>query len=775
MWWLTMAWAEEVPNEAEQTILIDDLAIERLQHQALEQKVQALQQELIMQSDFSEQDTEVIEQLSVLIDIRQSIQARQQAVEGLAKLQTTQALPFFYAVLGDNAQLTAKILTVLPEMIGDSPTEKTMSEVGAIFEQVLYTTTMKPANITVAIGGSPLLGSLEGEPVIVESVSAETLESMRGIKHPQLAALLMRFITDETVPVSLREQALSQLQMDYSTWLADKEIPVITAPNNRLANQLYAVSAGVTGSVLLGSVGVWGRNETSEAIGYTGGALLGATSGWLISQQQHPTLAQATLMASSNGWGLAVGQMLSEGWALQPEYAALSRTLGVVAGTGYGHWARDRDMSLSDVLEADFAGYFGAQIAVGLTDISVDQSLYQYPEWDDYYSDGRVDWEDPAVQAADEAYRQATDEYYKNQQALYNRKMLTATVGATVGLGASHLLMETWKPKPESVLFAGVWSGQIGIATDELLPAIGTEYPQGWVRLASHTAMAGALYYDHRNPVSYEQSIFSAYGAGAGYLLGYGVNNLAQGQYSYGVRNAAVLSTLGTLGGTSIGNRMNFSNDDWVTTGVGLGLSFWHMGSLDMIAREWLNYQQSDGLFQTGMGVAALGLLATGKQFDVSSSDAIFLGSTAGWGAYYGALTPIMLGVDEQMTDTEQWLTTLIASDLFLASGAYGLLTDRFTSESTAMPQVLGVAGATLGSLGAFLFTDSSQVVSGAALLGATAGIASGVLLEQQNKGVSIHFEGHKRYTKRLSGLRLQPSPYVDEDGNMGVYLGISN
>ncbi len=777
MWWLTIAWAEEVPNETEQTIQIDDLAIEHLQHQALQEKVQALQQELIMQSDFSEQDTEIVEQLSVLIDTRQSIQARQQAIEGLAKLQTTQALPFFYAVLGDNAQLTAKILAVLPAMIGDSPTEKTMSEIGGIFEQVLYTTTMKPANITVAIGGSPLLGSLEGEPVIVESVSAETLESMRGIKHPQLAELLMRFITDETVPVSLREQALRQLQMDYSTWLADKEIPVITAPNNRLANQLYAVSSGVTGSVLLGSVGVWGQNETSEVIGYTGGALLGATSGWLISQQQHPTLAQATLMASSNGWGLAMGQMLADGWDLQSEYAALSRTLGVVAGTGYGHWARDRNMSLSDVLEADFAGYFGAQMAVALTDISVDQSLYQYPEREDYYGYGQVDWEDPAVQAADEAYWQARDEYFDKQEALYNRKLLTATLGATVGLGASHLLMDTWKPKPESVLFAGVWSGQLGIATDGLLPVIGTEYPQGWVRLASHTAMAGALYYDHRHPVSYEQSIFSAYGAGVGYLLGYGVNDLAKGRYPYGVRNAAVLSTLGALGGTSIGNSMNFSNADWVTTGVGLGLSLWHMTSIDSIARDykWLNLQQSDGLFQTGMGVAALGLLATGKQFDVSSSDAIFLGSTAGWGAYYGALTPIMLGIDEQMTGTEQLLTTLIASDLVLASGAYGLLTDRFTSESTAMPQVLGLAGATLGSLGAFLFTDSSQVVSGAALLGATAGIASGVLLEQQNKGVSLHLEGHNRYTKRLSGLRLQPSPYVDEDGNMGVYLGISN
>ena len=59
---------------------------------------------------------------------------------------------------------------------------------------------------------------------------------------------------------------------------------------------------------------------------------------------------------------------------MNEEFSALSRTLGVMAGTGYGHWARDRNMSLSDVLEADFAGYIGAQTAVAFTDIFADQS-----------------------------------------------------------------------------------------------------------------------------------------------------------------------------------------------------------------------------------------------------------------------------------------------------------------------------------------------------------------------------------------------------------------
>ena len=89
---------------------------------------------------------------------------------------------------------------------------------------------------------------------------------------------------------------------------------------------------------------------------------------------------------------------------MNDEFSALSRTLGVMAGTGYGHWARDRNMSLSDVLEADFAGYIGAQTAVALTDIFADQSTLQYPIWEDYYGGlNDAEWDSPEMEAADQA------------------------------------------------------------------------------------------------------------------------------------------------------------------------------------------------------------------------------------------------------------------------------------------------------------------------------------------------------------------------------------
>ena len=106
-----------------------------------------------------------------------------------------------------------------------------------------------------------------------------------------------------------------------------------------------------------------------------------------------------------------------------------------------------------------------------------------------------------------------------------------------------------------------------------------------------------------------------------------------------------------------------------------------------------------------------------------SSADAIFLGSSVAWGAYYGALTPIAFNIDEELSGTESLRNYLGGIRCISAAGAVGLLQKKIVAEQTAIPQIFGLGGATLGSLGASLFTDSSQAISGAALLGASAGL----------------------------------------------------
>ena len=774
-WLMTLGimngFAEEIVDQLVENP--SDQNIERIQ--GLESQIQALEEDLRAKDDFLEHELEKVEQIRVLIDSRRGLAERQAALQVLADTHSTMVLPFLYEVLGNTPELDADIIRALPNVMAMDTEGETWSDLRDILQKALYLSELKPSTMTIAIGGAEIVGALNGEMQIRQDIAEVTVETALSFSEPQITSVLYTYIEDTTVPMTLREQSLQGLQNHHAEWLAAQPPVSLMAASDRLANNIYAVSTGVTGSVLLGSVGVWGQSNTSEGIGYTGGALLGAASGWLITQDEHPTLAQSTLMASSVGWGLAQGQLIADGLRLESEYAALTRTLGVSAGTWYGYWARDRKMSLSDVLEADFAGYLGAQVAVALTDIAADQSVVQSPRYEDYFT---TTYDDPNYDALYEAEQDAYDEAYRTsnleQYALQRQKFLMGAAGSLAGLGAAHWLMPSWEPTPESVLFAAVWSGQMAIGSSQFLPAMNVTYPQGWVRLTSHASMVGALAYDHFRPTSYEQSIFAAYGAGTGYLLGYGLNDLSRGPYLDGARNAALFSTLGALGGTTLGNQMNFKSSDWVSTGVGLGLSLWHLQTLSTISRnnDWLQSRQNEGLVLTGMGVSGLALLGTGVKYDISSADAIFLGSSAAWGAYYGALTPIAFNIDEELSGTESLAITLAASDVFLAAGAVGLLQKKIVAEQTAIPQIFGLGGATLGSLGASLFTDSSQAISGAALLGASAGLLSGVMLRRSDsEALALGYSLQK--PRWLPSMNLQVSPYTAESGDMGMYLGV--
>ena len=79
-------------------------------------------------------------------------------------------------------------------------------------------------------------------------------------------------------------------------------------------------------------------------------------------------------------------------------------------------------MSLSDVLEADFGGYMGAQTAVALTDIFADQSNLQYPVWEDYYTE-EYEWDSPESQMNEDAYNQAYRDYDKRYAEHQRRKL----------------------------------------------------------------------------------------------------------------------------------------------------------------------------------------------------------------------------------------------------------------------------------------------------------------------------------------------------------------
>ena len=238
MWWISLVSAEE------STPLVDTVEIGELEQQmarieSLQIRVRKLEEEISMQSDFAQQDAEIISHLSVLVDSRQGEHLRIQAVQRLAFYKSPQVLSFLWEVMDADADsaLNRAVVTSLPYYLSDSPSEETILECRAIVQKALYVSEVHPSNVTLAIGETDIFGALQGEKVIISSSVQHALETLRNIQEPKMAELLLVYIGDEKVPVSLREEALGDLQKQYADWLVEQDIPVISAPVNKLANQ----------------------------------------------------------------------------------------------------------------------------------------------------------------------------------------------------------------------------------------------------------------------------------------------------------------------------------------------------------------------------------------------------------------------------------------------------------------------------------------------------------------------------------------------------------
>ena len=92
-----------------------------------------------------------------------------------------------------------------------------------------------------------------------------------------------------------------------------------------------------------------------------------------------------------------------------------------------------RSVEHSNVLELDFAGYWGAQMAVGIRDIfGVSTDEIEYPHFD---------------YETKEDYRQAEDEYYKSSDRIQRYNNQLSLIGSTLGLATGHFIqgMECYK------------------------------------------------------------------------------------------------------------------------------------------------------------------------------------------------------------------------------------------------------------------------------------------------------------------------------------------
>ena len=204
-------------------------------------------------------------------------------------------------------------------------------------------------------------------------------------------------------------------------------------------------------------------------------------------------------------------------------------TIGTLAGFGYGYRSLRRSVEHSNVLELDFAGYWGAQMAVGIRDIfGVSTDEIEYPHFD--------------YETQEEEHIEADREYYRSHSRIQRYNNQAALVGSTLGLAAGHFIQKEWNVTNETTLFGGVYAIELSIAASTAMDAFNIEKDQGYVRTVIHTGLAGALLYEHFHPVDFNTSAFTAYGAFAGdcWVLVYHLSSMQKIHISHMVLHGPV-------------------------------------------------------------------------------------------------------------------------------------------------------------------------------------------------------------------------------------------
>ena len=599
-----------------------------------------------------------------------------------------------------------------------------------------------------------------------------------NLQNNGLALLLRDYVEAPENPRELRIFALANLKEHYPE-VVRPETERLDEANDATADLLVAAASTITGSVMLGSVGVWGVSDEGVAIGTIGGAALGGAGGYLYSRNEKPSTGAATLALSGVGWGLTQGVLLSEVMDAEENTAALLRTAGVLGGIGYGYWSRDRSTQTVDVLESNFMGYWAAQMAVGIHDWVSTPLVYPDDTYssDEYYDSEMDDYDNDAMDAAYAAY----DEQY---QARQRRRLGSVMTGSLIGLGASHLLVEPFQFTPQNALFASV-VGAEAAAASSLMSSIFNLQSDGFVRTSIHTTAAAALFADHYFPVSYEQSKMAVYGGLTGHALGaslVAVAGLAEDDDRLLQHGLLWGGMLGTATGAWFGQHSSFLSSDWLGVSVGLPYVAANAGLVSAVLNELspnTPSSQLTGLVGTTTSLGAIGLGYLGYRYNLSTPDTLFLGSSALWGGYYGALLPVALGIE---SDSTLGYSLLLLGTINAGAGTAAYLLSPnvgYNSMQAVWSQLGGLAGATFGSLGVVLFSESGQAVSIGALAGSTLGLIGGHLLGS-NFAPSTSWlpQSSKAPIARLlkRGWQFSLSPSVDAEGQLGaqVSLGLS-
>jgi hypothetical protein len=540
-----------------------------------------------------------------------------------------------------------------------------------------------------------------------EEIMEAAFQALEDLSMPESGEALYIMAGSETLANDRRARASQALESAYPELLADRGAP--SHGSDRLGMTAAVAANGLVGGMALGSVGVWGQSDAGIGIGAMGGGAIGVGTGVLYARGQPLSRGQGLRYASNVGWGTTGAIILNEIADTDDNSAALVLTAGTVTGAVTGFRAMQQSLDEKDVMETNLTGYLGLQLARGtVLSIMEDQPCH----WD-------VDLEDASCWA-----------YRETRTRTAQIGMLAGSAG---GLAFGHVMSSRWNPSSDDIYLATSLGAQSAWVAGWLPEALELDIDVApLVNLGFHGGVSAALAVAHRRPVDSSTTSMMNYGAVAGNALGAGLALIpANSKEQTIVRSMLGVGMLSTGLGAWAAPQLELSTGDATMVGVGTGLTMIQVASLAQVLQDYGFLQHSDqsvGLVLSAGSLSSAGLMALGSRFDPEPLDSLFIASTGGWGYWFSGLG--MVALDPDIHDSGKLLIATASADL--AMGVGGLILWEGTElqpRDTLMPQLIGVGGATIGSLVVALGSDDGQKIAWGALGGSAVGLATGSLL----------------------------------------------
>lgn len=566
------------------------------------------------------------------------------------------------------------------------------------------------------------------QPLAVQQAAVAALDAAAV---PTAFDELWQIATAPETSDEIRQQARAQLSASHAEALAAAGgLPPLQITSDPSAVTGMMVSSAIVGSTVFASLGQVGQTDAGPLIGGIGGALIGGSLGVVASQTNDISVEDAAQYTTGTILGGTAGLMLAAGIEAEPDATLYLTTLGTVAGAGGALLSFQNEPSTADTGELNIAVLLGQQIGSG-------------------------------------AHRWASPDSSSTP-------LLGLAGGAAGGAAALLVRQHIELDEDDAALMAAGGTGGLWLSL-LLPPAADWELDAGATQVAISTgALAGAAVGQLRD-VPARQTGITSVSFVSGNLIGLSLPMLLSPDTYTGQQLAQSTLAGGVLGagaGAFAAPRMSFDAGDAALLPIGTALTIADASAISYILTEKTGFDAPGGLILLSAGAGSAGWGLATQALDVDPGAPLLVASGAGWGTFYGAMVPIALDLDGDASDLV--LSITVASNALMAGAVVAQLPSvGLAPESTVVPQLGGLGGAVVGTLGTALFTDDGQTVSAGALGGSLVGFGVGVALEQRFAPRRVSQLQRQPLSRRLPGQWAVSAHPTVIDEAPGVYLGV--